>query len=632
MLGSIKEKDYLHPLIIWLVLLLWYLVFAGRFFPIAQIKLDNFIAEQSFWFFSQPPKQAEKITIVAIDEASRRHLNLKWPWKRSITARLISNIASFSPKVIGLDIIFSGESEEEEDKRLISAFRSHPKVVLGFTLNRSSQEKPIKEFIDATSSIGFVNKPLQGGVIDKTRIFYVNDEKEVVFSLEMEILINYLGLDKAEIKVNRQGIFLKDKLFIPSPQGITPLNYLVHPFNFTIIPASLVLEKEVNPLDFKNKIVLVGTTDPLIHDEYPTPLGISPGVTIIANSLVMLLSNRFLHSASIGQNFFFIFLLGLLIILISKRFKFLHNTLFTLLLLGLTYFSFIYLRAKDIHFSYLAILFSGTTAYIVPNLYKYLNLLYLSTRLRNLAIIDPLTGFYSPRFFLLQLDEKLKLKKDLVFVALRIGNYKRLTLRLNFEQIKSMSRLFSEHLQSQVKNHFKTSTFSRISNDILGIVIEGPRKEEIESFFITFFEKTKGLDWELEDKKIRISLQGCLIYRSKENTGRSDDVMYQMENLFKNIKENQILVEELEQVVGEETKTTHKDILDFIAYDWEERSEDLENGLREILEANKRLDELNWGALTALARAIDAKSRWTAGHSERVTKLALKIGRVLGLT
>ena len=41
------------------------------------------------------------------------------------------------------------------------------------------------------------------------------------------------------------------------------------------------------------------------------------------------------------------------------------------------------------------------------------------------------------------------------------------------------------------------------------------------------------------------------------------------------------------------------------------------------------LREMNWGALQALARAVDAKSAWTAGHSERVTELALKIGKVL---
>lgn len=39
------------------------------------------------------------------------------------------------------------------------------------------------------------------------------------------------------------------------------------------------------------------------------------------------------------------------------------------------------------------------------------------------------------------------------------------------------------------------------------------------------------------------------------------------------------------------------------------------------------VEQFNWGTLTALARAIDAKSSWTAGHSERVTKIALAISR-----
>jgi putative nucleotidyltransferase with HDIG domain len=43
------------------------------------------------------------------------------------------------------------------------------------------------------------------------------------------------------------------------------------------------------------------------------------------------------------------------------------------------------------------------------------------------------------------------------------------------------------------------------------------------------------------------------------------------------------------------------------------------------------LEQLSWGALTALARTIDAVSPWTAGHSERVTHAALEIGRQLDL-
>jgi len=46
----------------------------------------------------------------------------------------------------------------------------------------------------------------------------------------------------------------------------------------------------------------------------------------------------------------------------------------------------------------------------------------------------------------------------------------------------------------------------------------------------------------------------------------------------------------------------------------------------------EELAQFNRGAMTALARAVDAKSPWTLGHSERVTALSLAIGREMGLT
>ena len=46
----------------------------------------------------------------------------------------------------------------------------------------------------------------------------------------------------------------------------------------------------------------------------------------------------------------------------------------------------------------------------------------------------------------------------------------------------------------------------------------------------------------------------------------------------------------------------------------------------------EELSDFNLGTLRALARAIDAKSPWTAGHSEKVTKYGLEIGRAMGFT
>ncbi len=45
----------------------------------------------------------------------------------------------------------------------------------------------------------------------------------------------------------------------------------------------------------------------------------------------------------------------------------------------------------------------------------------------------------------------------------------------------------------------------------------------------------------------------------------------------------------------------------------------------------KELEELFFGTIKSLSSAIDAKSPWTAGHSERVTKYALDIAKEMGL-
>ena len=46
----------------------------------------------------------------------------------------------------------------------------------------------------------------------------------------------------------------------------------------------------------------------------------------------------------------------------------------------------------------------------------------------------------------------------------------------------------------------------------------------------------------------------------------------------------------------------------------------------------RELAEISWEALRALANAIDAKSKWTSGHSQRVTDLAVLLGQELDLS
>ncbi len=130
----------------------------------------------------------------------------------------------------------------------------------------------------------------------------------------------------------------------------------------------------------------------------------------------------------------------------------------------------------------------------------------------------------------------------------------------------------------------------------------------------------------------RVFLQACLIHRDETISAKGSDLILQMESMFNGMKEEDIAIEGISASAGSQTRNSSMDILDFIAYDWEEKNKELENNIKEILEKNKKLNRLNWGALRALARTVDAKSSWTAGHSERVTTLALKTGTAMGMS
>ena len=64
------------------------------------------------------------------------------------------------------------------------------------------------------------------------------------------------------------------------------------------------------------------------------------------------------------------------------------------------------------------------------------------------------------------------------------------------------------------------------------------------------------------------------------------------------------------------------------------RSRQIADQVAVALSNSRLIDELHsitWATLNAFSRAVDAKSPWTAGHSSRVSKLAINIGRRLGL-
>jgi putative nucleotidyltransferase with HDIG domain len=648
-----KDKNFYYPFILWFIIVFWYLIFAYSFFNLPRLKFGDIFTSQAFYFFSQPPQEVEKIVLIAIDEASRRNLNLKWPWKRSKIAQLIENIASFSPRIIGLDIIFSGVSDNpQEDIELATALRSHPNIVLGYVWRREGKDLP-EEFIKSVHSVGFINKPPDPDeVIRNTRTFIAKDN-HLEFSLEIKLIASYLGVSFADIKVEEEGIWIGDEFLIPTNKtlardkqrdfylcGITPINYQVHPARFDTIPAYLLLEKKLNSQFFedkiKDKLVLVGVTDPLLHDEHLTPLGIFPGVAIIGNSVVMMLSKRFVYNPSLGITFLIILILGILIIFVNKRLVFAPSSLVTFLILFSVFVGAIYLRSKDIQFDYFTVFFLSLSSYIVVNTYKYSYLIYMSNRLKKLAITDPLTGFYTPRYFLLKLDEELKdTSKSLAFLALIISNYKRLMIDLNFEELKSAIKLLAEYTEVNLRMKFKKINFSRLSQDIFGIALWEEKRETIESSFRKLLEKLKKVEFKVENKVVKVYPLGILIYKPKGRKTQSKEITYNMESSLKELRkkpELDYISLDLEEKIWEAKREGLKeDILDFLVTDLEERNKELEKTLGELLESKRETEEAYFETIRSLIKALEEKDTYTSGHSERVAKYASRIAEEANL-
>lgn len=95
-------------------------------------------------------------------------------------------------------------------------------------------------------------------------------------------------------------------------------------------------------------------------------------------------------------------------------------------------------------------------------------------------------------------------------------------------------------------------------------------------------------------------------------------------------------LEPLDRLVAATDRLAHRQFDTAVAIDTGDEFEALGDAVnhlaRELKTQFEQLEAFNLGTLEALARAIDAKSRWTAGHSERVAALAVLIGREMGLS
>jgi len=253
---------------------------------------DNLLYDAQLSFWSRTV--SDEIIIINIDDESLKELG-RWPWPRSIHARLINKLDLESPRVIGLDVIFNEPDSNNplSDVLLARAMRKNGKVVLPiFMAQESSHSYPIEalplpEFTHNAAALGHVHIAISNdGIARKVflkegigephwkhyslAVLGVSDE-----AIELAQIINSAEQEKqySPMQWSREYPFL-----IP---------YAGPPGHFQHIGYSQVLSGNYPKDLFRDKIVLIGATAEGMGDALPTPLsgnaGPMAGVEIIAN-------------------------------------------------------------------------------------------------------------------------------------------------------------------------------------------------------------------------------------------------------------------------------------------------------------------------------------------------------------
>jgi adenylate cyclase len=280
-----------------------------------------------------------KIVLCAIDGASIDTYG-RWPWRRSVLARLIDSLAGAGARAIALDVVLSEPSYPElkaDDVALAASIERAGNVVLGFFFrdapDRSAPDLSGAEFPTVIPPPGGFDLPREPGVEGNLEPFAYASAGQGFFDHQREagVLRHYrlirrykdqyfppLALRAVErfYRGPRGGrdpvaadpdaglrlepapgglpqVRLARRSVLTDERGAVWIDYLGPAGTYPSISAANVLAGKLKPGALRDQLVIVGITETGVGDYVETPFGQMPGVEVHAHVADALLHGRF---------------------------------------------------------------------------------------------------------------------------------------------------------------------------------------------------------------------------------------------------------------------------------------------------------------------------------------------------
>jgi signal transduction histidine kinase len=124
----------------------------------------------TFFRLSPIPKQNSRVVVVAIDDDSLQRYG-RWPWSRTLLARLTEHLAQAGAAAIGLDILLAEPQSPDADRTLQAALQSGHTVIVdkiaGFPGGPEWME-PLPQFAQSAAAVGHAQAVLDVDSVCRT--------------------------------------------------------------------------------------------------------------------------------------------------------------------------------------------------------------------------------------------------------------------------------------------------------------------------------------------------------------------------------------------------------------------------------------------------------------------------------
>jgi len=262
------------------------------------------------------------VALVLIDDASLGRYG-RWPWPRSLLARVVRAATAQGPRALGLDILLSEPEDENDDRDLAETLRAARNVVLVAKIGGSPEGRlwvePLPRFAQSAAGVGHAQAalgpdsicrsvPVRELTTDGPRWAFALEVARAAQRVVLEDSPDGLRLGEARLPVEGAGPRAEVvgwQKMLPRFLTIDYRGQLLpgRPPPFSAISARDLLEGKAGK-QLRGKAVLIGFAGIEIADRLPTPISDRlpmPGVEIHANLVDALLAGRHLQSLGVSM-------------------------------------------------------------------------------------------------------------------------------------------------------------------------------------------------------------------------------------------------------------------------------------------------------------------------------------------